>query len=994
MASSNDGVGNYNDDEKYESKANLAKAVNKQFDELDIDALIKHLKQSENQIRKKHGKLVGIDYDKIESIFKLISNKYEELIKSNLQDARSFEALKRDKIPEIVNQARAIADKAVRLKQKAKSNATQCYLTNEMINAASKIIPYVLALYTLLNAQIYYIIQEDDFGALVKATNSQIVAICCLLSLDIESRNELINNLVEVGQGDGKSLIMAITAATLALLDFDVSCASYSELLSKRDEETFNDLFILLHVQNHIHYQTFNNIFEQVINDGGDIREIAKNIVLAKDIENKSDDYKIDEKKQKILVIDEIDKFLSTNFFGQQYTPSCIIPSVEMKNLIKFVWNKYLSNGCNEISITTKMIEASAEYRKLLAAFNPEWHDLLKLSIRDIVDAIRTFKNDEYLVKDGRDVCYKCNDTYSSKPFYGYRTIFSYLYELQEGNITDESYVDEKLVWYLKCGSFSYAEIVNDFDGVFGLLSDLNSLSQTQHNVIQTLYGIKKYVMMPSLFDKTGKLDYAENRDINILKQEYFYYQLYSTIQEYQTNVTESINRPIIVFFKNENKLNDFYNLDVCETWRINDVIQKLTPALSEVEKKIRILNATKPNTITFATEEYGRGIDFKVFDKRLDDKGMHIELTYLTDTLAEEIAIKTSTARQGKKGSFHIILNEEEIIDQCNVLSEDIKKHQDNGDLYEWLNDIRNELFKKEYDEAFNIVERIKPIHKESQQLAESLRTKNVKVAKEKLLLFNKGANIQSAARLSILIDATASMGSCLTQCKILIQKTIPKLVSFLNKNGIDSESFEIQVIAYRNYNAPAEKILEYCPFTSNQNDLTNFIDSLKPGHGWGPEAVEVAFKQLNYQGTKPNIIMLMADAPAQSKQDIIGKRKHKQHSKGERYWSQARSGFFTHLDWKEELDIFMKENKDTNIFSFYLPNPKEGNNFAKKNFDEIAKIGNGKSMYLNVNNQKQSVDTLQGALSETLLLKINNNNMDLVNEFRKENKNIPTFL
>ena len=148
------------------------------------------------------------------------------------------------------------------------------YWTNEMINAVSNIIPYILAIWTLSTASCYY--ETSDKTVLMKARNAQIVAICSLLCLDIDCKNELINNLVEVGTGEGKSVIMAVTAMTLALLDFEVYCACYSELLSKRDEDAFNDLFMLLGVQDHIHYQTFNNIFEQVINDGGDIRNHKK----------------------------------------------------------------------------------------------------------------------------------------------------------------------------------------------------------------------------------------------------------------------------------------------------------------------------------------------------------------------------------------------------------------------------------------------------------------------------------------------------------------------------------------------------------------------------------------------------------------------------------------------------------------------------------------------------------------------------------------------
>ena len=128
----------------------------------------------------------------------------------------------------------------------------------------------------------------------------------------------------------------------------------------------------------------------------------------------------------------------------------------------------------------------------------------------------------------------------------------------------------------------------------------------------------------------------------------------------------------------------------------------------------------------------------------------------------------------------------------------------------------------------------------------------------------------------------------------------------------------------------------------------------------------------------------MLMADTPAQTKEDMMKKRK----TRGEKYWQDAQDGLFTDLDWRQEVDLFMKENSDTKIFCFHLTN------WAKQNFDEIAKIGNGKSSDLYVNDQEESVSRLTGALAETILFKVNGNNMELVKQFRNENKSIPTFL
>eukprot|EP01083_Nonionella_stella_P218675 783964_1 len=89
---------------------------------------------------------------------------------------------------------------------------------------------------------------------------------------------------------------MGITAIVLALLDFDVYCACYSELLSQRDQKAFDKLFTQFGVQQNIQYQTFNKILEQMINDGGDVREITKNIVLGDEKGDESDGEEDDEK--------------------------------------------------------------------------------------------------------------------------------------------------------------------------------------------------------------------------------------------------------------------------------------------------------------------------------------------------------------------------------------------------------------------------------------------------------------------------------------------------------------------------------------------------------------------------------------------------------------------------------------------------------------------------------------------------------------------------
>lgn len=54
--------------------------------------------------------------------------------------------------------------------------------------------------------------------------------------------NCLQNHFIQIGTGEGKSIIIAVTAIVLALLDFQVTCVCYSEYLSERDLNDFSDI--------------------------------------------------------------------------------------------------------------------------------------------------------------------------------------------------------------------------------------------------------------------------------------------------------------------------------------------------------------------------------------------------------------------------------------------------------------------------------------------------------------------------------------------------------------------------------------------------------------------------------------------------------------------------------------------------------------------------------------------------------------------------------
>ena len=78
---------------------------------------------------------------------------------------------------------------------------------------------------------------------------------------------------MQVGTGEGKSVVMAITACVFALTGVDVNCSCYSEVLSTRDKNDFASVFRALGIEERIEYGTFNKLCEQLLNEQCNVRE-------------------------------------------------------------------------------------------------------------------------------------------------------------------------------------------------------------------------------------------------------------------------------------------------------------------------------------------------------------------------------------------------------------------------------------------------------------------------------------------------------------------------------------------------------------------------------------------------------------------------------------------------------------------------------------------------------------------------------------------------
>jgi preprotein translocase subunit SecA len=88
-----------------------------------------------------------------------------------------------------------------------------------------------------------------------------------------------------------------------------------------------------------------------------------------------------------------------------------------------------------------------------------------------------------------------------------------------------------------------------------------------------------------------------------------------------------------------------------------------LTEKMTAVDKDFVIKKASTAGQITICTAVFGRGTDFFCKDEVVErNGGVHIMQTFLYEEKSEEVQIQGRTARQGKKGSYQMILLESDL--------------------------------------------------------------------------------------------------------------------------------------------------------------------------------------------------------------------------------------------------------------------------------------------------------------------------------------------
>jgi hypothetical protein len=204
------------------------------------------------------------------------------------------------------------------------------------------------------------------------------------------------NHLLQIPTGQGKSVTLAIASAVLALLGCDVDYVSYSEYLSKRDSEAFRDVLSAFGVSSFIHFGTFSQLSEKIIEERGDIRSLVSALVGGVPARSCM---RTPSGRPKVLLIDEADVFLNEEFYGNSYRPCAEIKHSTISELVEHLW---LAKNDNPSFAKVKLTD---EYKACLHQFQ-HCTDLIESAVRSMIHDLRTFEDkasNPYIVVPSKD---------------------------------------------------------------------------------------------------------------------------------------------------------------------------------------------------------------------------------------------------------------------------------------------------------------------------------------------------------------------------------------------------------------------------------------------------------------------------------------------------------------------------------------------------------------------------------------------------------------
>ncbi|KAL1398936.1 hypothetical protein pipiens_008568, partial [Culex pipiens pipiens] len=177
--------------------------------------------------------------------------------------------------------------------------------------------------------------------------------------------------------------------------------------------------------------------------------------------------------------------------------------------------------------------------------------------------------------------------------------------------------------------------------------------SKYEKKVVKEYYKITETSVMPSFFGASN-LQFDETKDV----------KCYQTTTDWMNNIFSRINaiinakRAVLVIFDTEESINNFKQQFGGQLDRLNVLTVNTKPN----DKERLITESGVSRTITLATREMGRGVDYKSSVTVEKNGGVHVIQTFFSIDAKEETQIKGRTSRKDNRGSYEMILCYEDL--------------------------------------------------------------------------------------------------------------------------------------------------------------------------------------------------------------------------------------------------------------------------------------------------------------------------------------------
>lgn len=378
--------------------------------------------------------------------------------------------------------------------------------------------------------------------------------------------------------------------------------------------------------------------------------------------------------KEEILLVDEVDVFFGPEFYGQTNNQVAQLREPEIASLLESIWREH---SCNERSLRLSDLKNSPPYESLLQKMRG-FDFLLDNEISLMLKHVKRVDEEAYFVDEiEQRIGYKVMDCIIQRDVWIQNSL-RVSPRIDRRTIKSET-LQRVLTMPVSCGQFSYAQIAPT--RILGVLGTLDVMTRYEKEVLAR-YGVETCLHVPSVYGKSNFSFYEGGDGLTIeCNKKNFYHKIWEDMMR----VTAE-KRAVIVFFKDmasvkEFTLSPFYH-------KFGRQKRVLAEDMVASEKDFVTIKAATAKQITICPAVFGRGTDFFCKDTKVEKSGeVHVIQTFLSEQRSEEVQIQGRTARQGKKGSYKLILPEEDL-EGIFGIKQGEQKSVPKAEWYKWLCD------------------------------------------------------------------------------------------------------------------------------------------------------------------------------------------------------------------------------------------------------------------------------------------------------------------